>query len=511
MFTNINITNNEDQYKYVTEYIQSDLSITSDIWYIEKRKNTDTDIEIDIDIDSDGDGDIIFPNNNDVLICNKNYWYPAQNPIPTKSFCPKNTKSSKIRLYFPQFSLDVYEKGHKYVIVIGTWICGKYIILANHIISRANALACAPKIFFNEIYYEYVDIPIIDPYELMYSDDWKEWRINVCGENPDIKLINSVGSNIYCSLHPVIENEDCYIKLDGYIGGQSSILLAGSNNDYLNLNLTTNIFQKIENCESPKFTLNLNFNEVYDGSLKEYLYETYGLEDCILNYELIIGNENDIYAMCKSPEMMEYELSYSILKNDIDGFENGIGWKPGISVIGSVEIRGNIDNEVGCIYLLSNKLPLTENILRFFIKSEFKDRYNYTINNVNLDDVDMNILNINAINKTENIITKIERVGDNKTNTYQNIFYRVLDAHSIVVRPEVNENVCINLDQYKHLVKKFILQLEGVKFVEIGRTKQGILFKIISSKLPKKQSNGQYYILNQDSELVTSGKYIYEI
>ena len=123
----------------------------------------------------------------------------------------------------------------------------------------------------------------------------------------------------------------------------------------------------------------------------------------------------------------------------------------------------------------------------------------------------MNLLNINAINKTENIITKIERVGDNKANIFQNIFYRVLDAHSIVIRPEVNENICINLDQYKHLVEKFILQVEGVKFIEIGRTKQGILFKIISSKLPKKQSKGQYYILNQDSELVTSGKYIYEV
>lgn len=502
MFTNINITNNIDQYKYIAEYTTGDL-FTSNINYITKSKTGD------VDVDMDGDGDIVFADKDGVLICNQNYWYTVNNLVLMNDFCPTFTKLSNIRLYFPQFSLDLYNNGHKYVISIGTWICGKYIILADHIISRIDALACAPKMFFNETYYEYIDIPIINPMELIYSDDWKDWRVNICGENENIELINSVGSNIYCSLHPIIENDDCYIKLDGYTGGQSSILLAKSNKDYLNLELTTNVFDKMDNCDSPKFNLSLVFNEFYNGSLKEYLLETYGLNNCKLKYELVIGDENDIYALYKSQELTDYDIKFSICKNDIEGFENGIGWHPGISVIGSVEIVG--DNEDGYIYLLSNKLPLTENIFRFFIKSDFKDRYNYIINNVNLDEVEMNLLNINAINKTENIITKIERVGDNKANIFQNIFYRVLDAHSIVIRPEVNENICINLDQYKHLVEKFILQVEGVKFIEIGRTKQGILFKIISSKLPKKQSKGQYYILNQDSELVTSGKYIYEV
>ena len=75
----------------------------------------------------------------------------------------------------------------------------------------------------------------------------------------------------------------------------------------------------------------------------------------------------------------------------------------------------------------------------------------------------------------------------------------------------MNENICINLDQYKHLVKSFILQIEGVKFIEIGRTKSGVVFKVIGNKLPKQIQTGQYYILNQDSDLVTSGKYTYEV
>jgi hypothetical protein len=64
---------------------------------------------------------------------------------------------------------------------------------------------------------------------------------------------------------------------------------------------------------------------------------------------------------------------------------------------------------------------------------------------------------------------------------------------------------------YKHLVKTFILQIEGIKFVEIGRLKSGIVFKVFGSRLPKKISQGQYYILNQDYDMITSGKYIYEV
>ena len=37
----------------------------------------------------------------------------------------------------------------------------------------------------------------------------------------------------------------------------------------------------------------------------------------------------------------------------------------------------------------------------------------------------------------------------------------------------------------------------------------GILFKVIGNNLPNKKTEGTYYILNQNSEMVTFGKYKY--
>ena len=38
----------------------------------------------------------------------------------------------------------------------------------------------------------------------------------------------------------------------------------------------------------------------------------------------------------------------------------------------------------------------------------------------------------------------------------------------------------------------------------------GIIFKIVGRELPTDVTSGTYYILNENSELVTTGKYIYE-
>jgi hypothetical protein len=200
---------------------------------------------------------------------------------------------------------------------------------------------------------------------------------------------------------------------------------------------------------------------------------------------------------------------YKFDKDEINkyNFDNGVGWKSGIYIKGSVNIM-NEDNEP-VIYLLSNEIPFTEDILKYFIKSDFVDDKGKIINNVKLKNVDMNLININVVNKTENEIIKVDNIKDNQNNIYQTIFYRSTDLSDIIIKPVINENICINLDMYKHLVKSFILQIEGIKFTEIGRNKSGIIFKVIGSKLPKKNNTGQYYILNQDSDCITSGKYTY--
>lgn len=501
MFANVNITNDTEQFQYIVEYICRKESNDIDVTYLTGANVGDVWMD-----------DIIFLNKEMTHLKHHNHWYPIPTLDGNNTYLPNVCHRSTIRLYFPRFSMETYVQGHKYALTVCTWICGHRVILGSYIINRYDALACNEiKVFFNEHYYEYIDVPILDPFTLIYSDLWKEWRQEICRESKNPDMVNSTGSILYCSLHPVVETFDGeYIKMDEYVGGQNSINLATTKDDFLNLSIQSNTDKPLGVSERPSIKFNLGFNSIYEGSLSEYLLETYGESDWKIKYELVIGNESNIYAICESP-IMDLDTTYSFDKDTISehNFNNGTGWQPGIKIVGSANIYDEEGESV--ISLLSNNIPFTEDIFKYFVKTDFYDKNNNIVNNINLDKVDMKILNINAVNKIENKIIKIDRPGDNKANIYQTVFYRATDASAIVIHPEVNENICINLDSYKHLVTSFILQIEGIKFVEMGRIKAGIVFKVVGNRLPKKISNGQYYILNQDSDLVTSGKYIYEV
>ena len=75
----------------------------------------------------------------------------------------------------------------------------------------------------------------------------------------------------------------------------------------------------------------------------------------------------------------------------------------------------------------------------------------------------------------------------------------------LTLHPIVAENICINLDDYKSKVSKFVLQIDGCKFEQIGANSYGVLFKIPANVI--NSDSGTYYILNEDFELVTTGKY----
>lgn len=494
MYTNINITNNSDHFKYIVEYLPQEWQEDCGIDYLNGMM-----------IQNEFVKQISFIYDNKECIKYNNHWYNL-NDVAINSFIPNNPKLNRIRLYFPLFSVDTYHTGHKYALTVNTWICGKCVLLGTYIINRYDSLAIH-KNFFNENYYECVDLPILDPLDLIYSDEWKEWRQQICGESADYSAINTEGTLLCCSLHPVVSVENGYMKLNNYEGGQNHISLQDPNYQLL-LNISTNLDKSLEKNERPAILFNIKFNKYYEKSLKDYLLETYGLSNCKLKYELIIGNKDDVYVLLES-ELLDLVNTYKFDKDKISeyNFDNGDGWKPGIYIMGSVNII-NEDNE-SVIYLLSNEIPFTEDILKYFIKSDFVDSKGKIVNNVKLKNVDMNLININAVNKTENKVIKVDNIGDNQNNIYQTVFYRVSDLADIVIRPSINENICINLDMYKHLVKSFIIQIEGIKFTEIGRNKSGIIFKVIGNKLPKKVMSGQYYILNQDSESITAGKYTY--
>lgn len=508
MHTNINLIYNENQYSYIVEYNQTTT-------YATENKLSPHVI---------GEQILFRYDKNPLYIKQLNTWRSVGSEEMYKNHIPDFYKEAEIILYFPLYSIDLYDNNIKYALTINTWICGVKVIIGSYIIDRSQAYACdQEKVFINNKYYECIKLYIADPYNLMYSDDWKDFRENVCGEIP---RTNSVGSIINISLHPVVYNqaEDLYIKNNKYIGGQNSINISNSEDDFINLKLKTNINNKLSFDERPSMILDIGFNNEYNqtiNGLKEYLMETYRIENCSIKYELVIGNENELYAILSSPVLSmedagDIKADYIFTKDDIlksNNFKNWIGWKEGIFLTGSVNIMD--ESKESIIYILSNKIPLDHEIYKYFVGYDFYVNGS-PINNINLNSINMRLYNINAVNHVENTIVQISRPEDVKSRLIQPVFYKTVDAMNINIHPKVTETICINLDIYKAKVDTFILKIEDTIFPEIGRNQSGVLFKIknptiIKDEKGKEKLTGIYYVLNQDEELVTNGKYNYII
>lgn len=122
----------------------------------------------------------------------------------------------------------------------------------------------------------------------------------------------------------------------------------------------------------------------------------------------------------------------------------------------------------------------------------------------------MEINEFRIINKNVQNVINMTAETDSKSNIVQPIFYRTRELASVIIHPAVTENICINLDAYKGACAMFTIQIEGMVFPEIGRTDAGSIFKITGTTLPGRVRAGVYYVLNQDGDLVTTGKYTYE-
>lgn len=470
-FTNINILNKEHTFKYVLEYKENEVETSSTI-----------------------------PTSN--WKWNGNIWELSTSNEDFSSYIPSNIKLSNVTLYFPDYSVDTYENGLKYALTINTWINDKYIELGSFIISRNDCEAADTiKTFYNQKYYEKYTVTIINPKSIVYDDDWKSWRENVCGVDVTGYELNNTGSIINFSLHPVINSGDIYTKVEKYDGGQNAINL--SKFDSLSYNIKFN--DKLD------FEGNVSYNEAYSKDIlgfEEYLKETYNITDAVeLIYEFYVQDKEDLFSY----EVIQNNDTKVILQrgnityedeNKIKHplFTSWVDFKPGLVLNGTLNVL--VGGET-VLTIMSNSINLTPEIFKFLIQDN-GTQY------VELNDINMNVYEINTVNKIQQNIIQVDRPSDYKSNIVKPVYYRTRDIANVVFHPEITENICINLDAYKSSVKSFILRLEGINFGEKARVSSGVIFRINGNYLPKTNKEGIYYILNQDSELITTGKYIYE-
>lgn len=515
-FTSINISNSEHKFKYIISFNKDENIVNKSHFYI-----------------SDNDNINIYDiNDHTYWKKNNNIWESITNSSihmsgsgsgdsgsgssgihngTTDLYIPDILKISSIDLYFPEYSLDVYENGIKYALTINTWINDKIIYLGTHIIDR-NDITAAEKVrsFYNQKYYEKINIKFIDPWSIIYDDNWIEWRHKLCDSKIyDNTELNNNGAILNFTLHPVIESNDSpdvYIKYDKYSGGQNSINL-NINSDQLkyNLNFKNDLSPEVE------FDADLSFNTAYEqtyNGLLQYLLETYSINNPKIIYEFYIQDEKNVYDYFSFEKQ---DINCNLTKTQLNRkYPEEYKYKSWDEFVDGMYINSTFniydENDELLITIMSNEIPITQEVYKYIIFS-----HENSLNYIKLNLIDMNNYDLNIVNKIQNNIIQVDRPKDYKSNIIKPVYYKTRDLSNLIIHPEITENICINLDGYKYLVDSFIIRVEGVNFIETARTPSGVIFKIIGNKLANKQQSGTYYILNQDNELITTGKYFYEI
>lgn len=485
---------------------------------------------------------IIFPADQDSYMCNiKNDWYVSED-IP-ESFILKEFPRKTLRLYFPDYSADTYEKGCQYILTAYTVVAGTKIELGSFLFRRNDSLACAGTEFgSSEKYYEYIDFNIASPFDIQNNDEAAGLRV-ACGkrkpnlnvtlessdeENLDVTLesseLNDISSELFLTLQVVENIGEHYIKKVGWTNGQNSIQIV----DYQDLKLSL-FFNK----EFGSLDYKVLFNGKVDKNLENYIKQTYDVDNFDAKLECVVMDENDVYIVVNKwiSELNISESEEEESKNNPMGIKEYLNmfheqlieykeykdfwnsYKEGVWIKGSISFV-NTNTEAypeyktedyeSFVTVFSNSIPVMQDV--YARMNYFDDE---DIKKVNFDELDMECKNITVINQTVQNITTVTPNDSTKSHIIQPIFYQTRNIGKVMIHPEVTENICINLDTYKSNVETFSIKIENGVFNEIGRTSKGIVFKVIGNDLQNQIKEGNLYVLDQDGLLVTTGKYIY--
>lgn len=481
--------------------------------------------------------------NNDIcnVVRTVNTWTSVTR-IFSNYYIPRNIQQRQVTLFIPRYSMESFYdqefgddqemqlSGIKYIITTYIYIAGIKVVLGSYLFDLGSARATNGKVHYKMDDFQLcVDFNIVDPISITYNDEWLGFRKNICMEPENI---NNTGSVIHIDLDPVIQSSegDYYIRSSEFMGGITSVPFGKKMIDFLHANLEFN----------GDANITIDFNEVYDGDLNLYLAETYGMwefdedgniitdngipvpRENVIIFELIIRDKENVYfetsKMLKS--MPEYSIcGWTFTKEYIQ--QPWSWYKDGLILQGSVEIYDimNLPEEYGdnpdeirdrlspVVDILTNEIPLNKETYKFLVPTDGSMIHDSTIN---LNLIDMNEYNVSVVNKVQKQVIQINRPEDYKSNIVRPVFIRTEPLGDITIHPAVSENIAINLNKYKSKVDLFYIRIEGVDFIEIGRTPTAVVFSIDGNLLPNENTEGIAYILDENFKLVVTTHYKYE-
>lgn len=158
--------------------------------------------------------------------------------------------------------------------------------------------------------------------------------------------------------------------------------------------------------------------------------------------------------------------------------------------------------------LLNNKEDLNINYYDYLEK--YVNKIDTIINDLT-NEVNTNKINfINSIkcivNKKGNNEININKANYNQKVIFKPIFYKVKDLQNLVLRPNINQKIGINLSDYMSKIGTFKIVIENTEYVEIGRNNIFVIFDINSNNLDNQ--SGIYNLIDNNGNYISSGNWI---
>ena len=496
----INISNKDHTFNYHVSYEERVGAALNQYYY---KKKDDTVFIYEASNDS-----IIYQDVQDTSVdkWNMNSWVRTETTNDTLS-----VKDDILYLYFPQFSIETYERDVDYNLMISTSINSTKVILGSFVINRKETIA-SDKVFTYKStrYQEYIAVPIVSPVSIHYDNNLANFRETVCNPlGPTTIISDNVNDEsviLLVELTPIEYKDGCWSHKNGYNGGATNMIVLDSSIQSFQVSLN------LEFGPNQKVTIKKTWNSNY-SSLADYLEETYGITGIDgEEFELVMKDGTRIYKLFRGsiqPANLNTPFDFVVDNQyyDIDGnlIPFRFSWDDyidGCFLKGKYVLKKS-NTDVFTLY--TREIPLTLDKFKFLVRTN--DSLPYYVNLGNISN--MTIHQIDVVNKVEQNVIVVNRPDDYKANILKPTFIRTYTLSDIVVHPHVVENICINLNSYKSKVDTFYLRIEDTDFVEVGRTSAGVIFKIVGNNLPNKVDSGTFYILNEHRELVTTGNFSY--
>lgn len=360
-------------------------------------------------------------NNNDIKLFGDNIqyyrkfneWY-SKNTITDyqMEYIPNDVKKTNIKLYIPDFAAHRHANGVKYMVSFNTYINGIKIDLGSFLFrpTDTKAIESGPIKTGNTEYFEYISFDLLDPYYIMYSDNWIDFRKNVCDEKENI---NSTPSSLYVSFYIVNEYDNKFIMNNEFIGSCNNFIVS-DNSDFTSAKLS------IVNEDKLGFKFDIDFNSEYDWLLS-YISETYNIRNASLRnvkLDVAIKNKNSIIEGPVHNVKASYDFGHieqciywnpNLMESFRLFFSSWNDYEEGWSFIGSMTIYddNNVYEDPNMVEtFITNEIPITQELYSLFVNGGSEK----------IDISNLHFENYNIVNKIEHSIEYINRPISNISN-----------------------------------------------------------------------------------------------